>query len=209
MENIKKCSGCKKDKLVDSFKLRKDTGKYRNKCKDCEKLYFAKRYAKKAESEREKRRKHYQDNKEDYKKRAKEWKKGNREKVRASENKYYKNNRDKIISRKMEFRRNNIQDRLSNNLRKGIGRVIKGQKGGSAVKDLGCSIEDFVIYIELKFLPGMNWDNYGKYGWHIDHIVPLVSFDLTDREQFLKACHYTNLQPLWAKDNLSKGAKII
>jgi len=53
----------------------------------------------------------------------------------------------------------------------------------------------------------MNWENHGK--WHIDHRLPLKHFDLTDREQFLKAVNYTNLQPLWAFDNISKGCKII
>jgi hypothetical protein len=54
----------------------------------------------------------------------------------------------------------------------------------------------------------MTWDNYGVYGWHIDHRMPLNGFDLTDREQFLKAAHYTNQQPLWAWENLEKNDKV-
>lgn len=53
----------------------------------------------------------------------------------------------------------------------------------------------------------MSWYNYGE--WHLDHIIPLVSFDLTNRWQFARACHYTNYQPLWWWDNISKGAKIV
>ena len=72
---------------------------------------------------------------------------------------------------------------------------------------MGCSYQDFIIYLEQKFTDGMSWDNYGLYGWHIDHIIPLSS--ATDELSLEKLCHYTNLQPLWAKDNLSKGDKII
>ena len=54
----------------------------------------------------------------------------------------------------------------------------------------------------------MTWENHGRYGWHIDHIMPCSSFDLTDPEQQKKCFHYTNLQPLWAHENMSKGAKI-
>jgi len=81
-------------------------------------------------------------------------------------------------------------------------------KAGSAVRDLGIDIPGFVKYIESKFLPGMSWDNYGR-EWHFDHIIPLDSFDLTDPEQFKKAAHYTNYQPLWKRDNLRKGNKIM
>lgn len=96
--------------------------------------------------------------------------------------------------------------KLERNLRKRLAMAIKKQsKTGSAVKDLGCSIEELKKYLESKFLDGMSWDNYGKYGWHIDHIVPMSQFDLTYHEDVKKVCHYTNLQPLWWRDNLSKG----
>jgi hypothetical protein len=70
---------------------------------------------------------------------------------------------------------------------------------------LGCSIPELKTYLESKFQEGMSWENWGIYGWHIDHIIPLDAFNLTNREEFLKACHYTNLQPLWAEENLKKG----
>lgn len=102
-----------------------------------------------------------------------------------------------------------VDFKLARNLRKRLNMAIKKcQKSGSTVKDLGCSIPELKLYLESKFQPGMSWDNYGLYGWHIDHIIPLSSFNLSIREEFLKACNYTNLQPMWAVDNLIKGAKI-
>jgi len=87
--------------------------------------------------------------------------------------------------------------------------IKAGQKAGSAVNDLGCSIAELKQHLESKFKDGMTWQNWTIDGWHIDHIKPLARFDLTNREQFLEACHYTNLQPLWAMDNYKKGDKIL
>ena len=70
---------------------------------------------------------------------------------------------------------------------------------------LGCSAEQLRTHLEEKFTDGMSWDNYGYRGWHIDHIRPCASFDLTDPQQQLECFHYTNLQPLWAEDNFKKG----
>ncbi len=109
--------------------------------------------------------------------------------------------------RKAERCKHDPQYRLACLLRVRPSKAIKnGQKAGSAVRDLGCSIEELRVRLEAQFQPGMTWDNWGRHGWHIDHIKPLASFDLTNREQFLEVCHYTNLQPLWATDNLSKGS---
>jgi len=72
---------------------------------------------------------------------------------------------------------------------------------------VGCSLDKLREHIESLFKPGMSWDNHKPDGWHIDHIKPLASFNLSDPAQVKIACHYTNLQPLWAKDNQSKGCK--
>jgi hypothetical protein len=73
---------------------------------------------------------------------------------------------------------------------------------------LGCTIDFFKNHLESKFVEGMSWQNYGK-GWHIDHIIPCVSFDLSKPEEQRKCFHFSNLQPLWAVDNIRKGTKIV
>jgi hypothetical protein len=103
-------------------------------------------------------------------------------------------------------RKTDIEFRIASNLRSRTTAAIRyGRKNGSAVRDLGISIPEFKVYIESLFMFGMSWGNYGREGWHLDHIIPLTRFNLTDREQFLKAAHYSNYQPLWAKDNIVKG----
>jgi len=122
--------------------------------------------------------------------------------------KYIRENRQRINEYERNKKATDTNYRLSYILRNRLRIAVKSnQKVGSAVKDLGCTIEEFKQYIEKQFEEDMSWENYGLYTWHLDHIKPLVSFDLTDRQQFLQACHYTNYQPLWAHDNLSKGAK--
>ncbi len=81
----------------------------------------------------------------------------------------------------------------------------------STLSKMSCpDFETFKKYIENQFKDGMNWQNRAHMnGWHFDHIIPLSSFNLLDPEQFKKAMHYTNLQPLWAMDNFKKSGKIM
>lgn len=172
-----------------------------------------------------KKQKKYNDvNKDKRKIYIKKWREKNKDEIKLKTAKYYIENKD-VISKRIKtyvennkdivrYRRNkyerrktkdDIQFRIGKNLRRRLRNSLHIKtKSGSAVRDLGCSIDELKSYLESKFQPGMTWDNYGYHGWHIDHIKPLASFDLTDRNQLLNACHYTNLQPLWAKDNLKK-----
>lgn len=125
---------------------------------------------------------------------------------------YRKANKNKIMEhqakREKYLLKNDPTFRLQKNLRSRLNKALQhGYKTGSAIKDLGCSIAELKIYLESNFQPGMTWNNYGQ--WHVDHIRPLSSFDLTNPTQLNAACHYSNLQPLWAKDNLSKGASLL
>lgn len=148
-----------------------------------------------------------------------------RKRGRAASAKYLNKNKEKVNAKlraraktalhkeKVRLRRKaDVAYRLRCVLRKRINGICfnnKSLRAGSAVRDLGCSIAALKAHLEAQFKPGMTWENHAIDGWHIDHIVPLASFDLTNREQFLKAAHYTNLQPLWAKENLSKGDRLL
>lgn len=101
-----------------------------------------------------------------------------------------------------------ILKRAARNAVSRILRIAKIQKEGRTIEYLGCSMAEARRHIERQFKRGMRWENHGTV-WHIDHIVPLSRFDLTDRTQMLRANHFTNLQPMLAKENLQKGNRII
>ena len=140
------------------------------------------------------------------------WRKRNRLRCIKRTKEWQINNRDKVNENRREYSskryNNDINFKLSCTLRTRINSAIsRGYKAGSAISDLGCSIEYFKKYIESQFLDGMSWKNYGSGDgrWNLDHIKPLSRFDLVDRKQFLKACHYSNMQPMWSMDNSKKG----
>lgn len=147
------------------------------------------------------------------------WAAENPEKVKAKSARAYERNRERIrmlarVGRqaKREERLARYRDdphyRMTILMRTRIGKLIKrGDKSASTKVLLGCDRETFITHIEKQFKPGMTWDNWSMHGWHVDHIRPLISFDLTVPEQQKAAFHYTNLQPLWAVENMIKGGK--
>lgn len=118
---------------------------------------------------------------------------------------YFKNY---LSNHRLEYERNRLKTdslfKLAKTVRKRTAKAFKRMswsKNSSNINLLGASFEEVHSYLEGKFLEGMSWDNHGE--WHIDHIIPLASANT--EEDIIPLCHYTNLQPLWAKDNLSKG----
>jgi len=161
----------------------------------------------------------YHNNTDREKKRMKEWRDANLERHRRNVKEWRKNNPDRVKEHERnrpsraawyrKKRREDINFRIAGSLRSRLRAATRAQlaggspKKGSAIENLGCTMSELIVYLENQFQQGMSWENYGK--WHIDHVRPLSGFDLSDPEQVKNACHYSNLQPLWAADNMSKG----
>jgi hypothetical protein len=164
-------------------------------------------------AKKEYQKKYKKTHKEERKKYDKKYCQNHKENIAIKKKEYYENHKEKTNIYQKEYRNNRLKKdinfRMICYLRSRMYWSIRGNyKSGSAVRDLGCPISEFKTYIESKFQDGMTWENWSKTGWHIDHIIPLDSFNLQNREEFLKACHYTNLQPMWAEENLRKGGKV-
>jgi hypothetical protein len=123
---------------------------------------------------------------------------------------YYQKNKREIVNKQVQRRKNDQQYRLTHNLRNHLVKAIRRGYGDKARigKLLTITHQEFIQYIESKFYDGMTWDNYGGRdgkGWELDHIKPLNQFDLTIEEQVKECFHFSNIRPLWAKDNKKRN----
>lgn len=196
----KVCSKCKEEKELTEFGkdlTRKDGYSYL--CKLC--------LIKKSDTYRK-------NNKEKVDLAYQEYRKKYPERRIASTKKYRESHKEKITEYRTYYSNKRRKEsnivRMSENIRRRVNSILKTKgfyKTNKTFDILGCSPEFLKEHLESMFSDGMTWENYGFYGWHIDHIIPLSS--AKDEEELKKLCHYTNLQPLWCKDNLSKGSKIL
>ena len=148
------------------------------------------------------------------KKTKRKWIDNNPEKVKEGKRRWNGDNPDKVKGYKKKNHKLRKQTdpfyRSICNLRKRTAKYLKQlgvKKDSSMFIMVGCTPQEFRVYLEGKFLEGMSWDNYGINGWHIDHIIPISSANTL--EEVKKLCHHTNFQPLWAEDNIKKGDKIL
>ena len=114
-----------------------------------------------------------------------------------------------IIRKKFRYH-NDINFRLRESISSRIRMALKRNfKSKSTMNLIDCSIKFLKQHLKKQFKLGMTWDNHGLYGWHIDHIIPCASFDLSKSNEQKRCFNYKNLQPLWAEENLRKKDKII
>lgn len=200
------CNCCKIEKSITNFSNNKRFEDNKNPtCKECDKMRSLKYYYSNKELVELKRKEYIQTEK--YKIRRQNYLKENREEINRVKKLYELNNRENILQKKKDYYQRKKNDpifALTKRLRQGIYRSLRGVKLRSSLDILGCTQEEFKIHIENQFTEEMSWDKLGDI--HIDHIIPISSVETI--EEVYKLNHYTNLQPLWAKDNLSKYNKI-
>lgn len=205
----KQCIKCSKKQELINFHNQKASKDGKSPyCKCCHKEYNILRRQKNKKKIKKQQQEYRAKNKDHLNKMRKQWGQENPDKVAINAKKHREKYRDKINKYRRQKRKNNVNFRLrtiiSNRIRMALSR---GSKNSTSYDLTGCSWEHLKLYLESLFIDGMTWDNYGQ--WHIDHIKPCCSFDLSDIEQQKLCFHYTNLQPLWAIDNLKKSGKLI
>ena len=152
----------------------------------------------------------HKNNPEHVKKYKREYYHKNKEQELAACKRYYQKNKDIIIKRVYKHKKRRLQHdpifRITENLRRRLNHALAGtSKSQETMELLGCSPEELKQYLEQQFQDGMTFENYGE--WQIDHIKPCSKFDLSQPKQQRECFHYSNLQPLWKRDNLRKSNK--
>ncbi len=229
-KDYKICKTCNEKKLLSDFPFVSTRNTYVAHCKICyrkrcleyahktyhltgekKKQYAKAYYNKDVEKQKEIRRKSYlASDREKEKEKRRQWYIKNKERHAVARLEYEKNNKDRLRVARRKWENERLDTDMDYKLRKSLAKRIRNELKGISKKDdateklIGCSIVDFKKYIESKFRNGMTWQNWNLYGWHIDHKKPLSWFDLSKESERIKAFHYTNMQPLWAIDNLKK-----
>lgn len=200
------CNCCKIEKNIANFSNNKRFEDNKNPtCKECDKMRSLKYYYNNIDKIKEVVK--VRRNTEDYKVYRQNYLEENREEINRVKKLYKLNNREKVLQEKKEYYQRRMKDPifvLTRRLRNGIYRSLRTNKTKCSLDILGCTQEEFKIHIESQFTEDMSWDRLSEI--HIDHIIPISSAQTI--EELYKLNHYTNLQPLWAKDNLSKYNKI-
>tara|TARA_R110000824_G_C14922675_1_gene647886 strand:+ start:55 stop:654 length:600 start_codon:yes stop_codon:yes gene_type:complete len=199
---MKKCSKCKEVKSLDEFTINRKNKKdgKQGYCKKCSK---------------EQKKKYYQDTKTQRNITRKIYREENKEKVKATRKIYRGENKEQINRQKKKRYHSDPEYKLRSIVTSSINNILKGGKGGESILPYvdWSSHKELKEHIESQWQEGMTWDNHARDGWHIDHIIPqsvlLDGVVSMEHPNFRKCWALENLQPLWAKDNLSKGNKIL
>jgi hypothetical protein len=222
---MKKCNKCKENKELSEFGIHHKTkDKLQTYCKSCinsirkqwkqsnpkgdKQIYLKKQAYYKLKSKNR-----YHSNKPELLSKQKEYYQDNKERISDYYKQWREINRDKINKYNQQRKNQNPTIKLSHYLRSKISSGVKNFNGTkqNSTLDILClnTWEDFKIYLESKWLEGMNWENYGlgkhNQTWHIDHTIPISS--AKSLEEVKKLNHYTNLNPMWCSDNIRKSNK--
>jgi hypothetical protein len=217
---MRKCSVCGIDKTEDFFSRKN------KRCKECvnekaridyansNRREYKKAYYEKVLIRREEKRiaDGVYEKKAERKKQTLENKKSwYEEKGKYLQREWRRKNKHKINEYQKRYLSKNTNTLLGIRLRTLIHVSLKGRgkKSDSTLSLTGCTIQELKAHLESLFQPGMTWENHSRDGWHIDHKIPCAAFDLADPEEQKRCFHYTNLQPLWAMDNIMKSDKIL
>lgn len=225
--NVKFCHTCSETKPVTEFhRCRSHADGLASLCKACKKIAAKALYQRTGANDRarmaeyrkanpekvsEAKKRCYYAKKDQYSTNSKAWYRANREYVLAQAKEYRVANAEAKRRRDAAYVLRRLKAdpifALTYSVRNRVGTAFRQrriQKGGKTHEMLGCDWAHLKLHIEQQFQPGMSWENRSE--WHIDHIIPLASAKTA--EDLERLCHYTNLQPLWAADNIRKGAKI-